>query len=69
MKSIPLSKIGGLLHKMNVDVKSRIRLFANDTAAYLAISKPAESKQLQANLNIQTGSSNRTWNLINQNVR
>ncbi|MCG8045233.1 MAG: hypothetical protein JAY66_06065 [Candidatus Thiodiazotropha taylori] len=32
-------------------VKSQVRLFADDTAAYLAITKPAESKQLQDDLN------------------
>ena len=31
-------------------VKSQVRLFADDTAAYLAITKPAESKQLQDDL-------------------
>ena len=31
-------------------VKSQVRLFADDTAAYLAIAKPAESKQLQDDL-------------------
>ena len=33
-------------------VKSEVRLFADDTAAYLAITKPAESQQLQDDLNI-----------------
>ena len=33
-------------------VKSQVRLFADDTAAYLAITKPAESQQLQDDLNI-----------------
>ena len=32
-------------------VKSKVKLFADDTAAYLAIKKPAESKQLQDDLN------------------
>ena len=32
-------------------VKSQVRFFADDTAAYLAIKKPAESKQLQDDLN------------------
>ena len=33
-------------------VKSEVRLFADDTATYLAITKPAESQQLQDDLNI-----------------
>ena len=33
-------------------VKSQVRLFADDTAAYLAISKLADSEQLQAHLDI-----------------
>ena len=33
-------------------VKSQVRLFADDTAAYLAISKLADSEQLQADLDI-----------------
>ena len=33
-------------------VKSQVRLFADDTAAYLVISKTAESRHLQAVLNI-----------------
>ena len=33
-------------------VKSQVRPFAFDTAAYLAITKPAESQQLQDDLNI-----------------
>ena len=32
------------------NVKSQVRLFADDTAAYLAITKPAESKQLKIDL-------------------
>ena len=35
---------------INDKVKSQVRLFADDTAAYLAITKPAESKQLQDDL-------------------
>ena len=31
-------------------VKSQVMLFADDTAAYLATTKPAESKQLQDDL-------------------
>ena len=31
-------------------VKSRVMLFADDTAAYLTTTKPAESKQLQDDL-------------------
>ena len=33
-------------------LKSQVRLFADDTAAYLATTKPAESQQLQDDLNI-----------------
>ena len=33
-------------------IKSQVRLFADDTAAYLAITKLAESKQLQNDLHI-----------------
>ena len=33
--------------------KSQMRLFADDTAAYLAITKIADGQQLQEDLNIQ----------------
>ena len=33
-------------------IKSQVRLFADDTVAYLAITKPAECKQLQTDLDI-----------------
>ena len=42
---------GSVLGPIGPDkVKSQVRLFADDTAAYLAITKSAESKQLQGDL-------------------
>ena len=41
-----------LIYHLPDMVKSQVRLFADDTAAYLAISKLADSEQLQADLDI-----------------
>ena len=41
-----------LIYHLPDKVKSQVRLFADDTAAYLAISKLADSEQLQADLEI-----------------
>ena len=43
-------------------VESKVRLFADDTAAYLAITKPADSKQLHDDLDPGTLIPSKNWN-------
>ena len=49
-KDLSLDQSSSWFILMTCKVKSQVRLFADDTAAYLAITKPAESKQLQDDL-------------------